>query len=169
MTPRFVPLAAIALAALGLAAPAVADGGHRRSLTLTATSTNTAPLVQHPPSCDASGQCVGSYSSANTMTGDLIGTLVVEGNVQFVLGRTTAQQHNLQLFEGTVAGCGRGSFVMVLPLQPISLVGPSVARASIVDGSGTGDLARLRGTVEASFTPSPQGGGVGGYTLKVRC
>lgn len=171
MKRRLASLGASALALVALAPPATADsGGGRRTLTLRARSASSGPVVQHPPACDASGQCIGSYSSANSVTGDLSGTLVVEGLVQLFVAQTTAKQTNVQLFNGTVARCGTGTFVVQLPLQAISLVGPSTSTdAAIIEGSGTGGLTGISGQVEQTFTPAPQGGGVGDLTFRIRC
>ena len=171
MKHRLAPLGAIALAVVAVASPAFADssGGGRRSLTLHSRTTNSGPLVQHPAACDATGQCIGTYSSPNSVTGDLSGTLNVEGIVQLVVGQPVAKQGNVQLFNGTVAGCGTGTFVMHLPLQPISLIEPTSSDASIIDGTGTGELAGITGKVREGFTPDPLGGGVGDFTFKIRC
>ena len=171
MKPRLAALGAIALATVALAPPALADsGGGRRLPTLRARSVNSGPIVQHAPACDATGQCIASYSSPNTVSGDLTGTLAVEGLVHLVAGQPVANQGNVQLFSGTVAGCGSGTFVVQLPLQPISFVARSVSTgASIVKGSGTGELAGISGDAEEAFTPDPQGGGVGDLTFKIRC
>jgi hypothetical protein len=170
--PHLVALGIVLAVTTVAVPPAVADAGGRagtRWTALHATTTSDGPLVQHPPTCDATGQCVGSYTSLNTVSGDLTGTVAVEGVVQFVAGNTTVRQANLQLFTVAVAGCGSGTFTVELPFQPISLVEPSASAAVIVEGSGTGDLAGIRGRASATFTPSPQGGGTGGYTFKIRC
>lgn len=171
MNARLASLGAAAVAVAVLALPAGADaGGGRRPARLHARTVNAGPIVQHAPVCDATGQCIGSYSSANMVSGDLVGSLAVEGIAQLVLGRTVLNQGNVQLFSGTVAGCGTGTFVVQLPLQPISLVAPSTSvGATILEGSGTGELEGISGKVEQTFTPDPQGGGVGDFVFKIRC
>lgn len=171
MKPRLAPLGAIALAIVVLAPPAFADsGGGRRSVTLHARSVNSGPIVQHAPACDATGQCIASYSAPNAVSGDLTGTLAVEGILHLVVGQTVAKQGNVQLFSGTVAGCGSGTFVVQLPLQPISFTAPSVSTgAKIIQGSGTGGLIGISGGGKQTFTPDPQGGGVGDLAFKIRC
>ena len=168
---RLVSLLTVAVATVVAVPPAVAGStGGRRSMTLQARSANAGPVVQQPPACDATGQCIGTYSASSTMSGDLTGTLAVEAVVHLVFGNTTVSQANLQLFSGTVEGCGTGTFVIQLPLQPISLVAPSVSTGvSIVKGSGTGDLTGISGTVVEGFTPDPAGGGTGDFTFKIRC
>jgi hypothetical protein len=128
-------------------------------LKVTATGKGPLPTFGEQTCADAGTPCVLPARGSQTWSGDL------EGNVLSLTGGTAHSSSGvrfvaarLDVFTGTVKGCGTGSFV---------LVGREIVNATegggageIVDGFGTGDLANLTGTFEGE-------GGVVGDGIQV--
>lgn len=111
-------------------------------------------------SCDPSGRCLISYSiGTGTLTGDAQGEIVSYGTMYFdpVALRYTGSSY--QLFTGHVDGCGDGTFVMALPSFKGGVLTPTTASGEVVVGSGTGELAGVKGKVTDVFTTLADGSG----------
>jgi hypothetical protein len=92
-------------------------------------------------------------SVTQAFTGDLAGTASIE-SLSFYREDQTADIVGLQRFEGTL-GDKTGTFVM---RSDATFDGTTAAGSvTIVDGSGTGDLAGLSGSGEWSAVSGPEG------------
>jgi Protein of unknown function (DUF3224) len=143
------------------------DRTHRVRATFEATSGAPVPSA---PTCDPDGNCVIPYTIAEaTYTGDMRGSSTTSGVlvVDAATGYTTGTSY--QLFTGEITGCGTGTVVIALP-EFESLPGePIIATGSIVDGSGTGGLDRVSGTITNVFTSDASGAGSAVGRIDLRC
>jgi hypothetical protein len=73
-----------------------------------------------------------------------------------------------ELFEGTVEGCGTGTFT-VLTHETIEPSGTAQGHWLIPASSGTGDLSRLTGTGTSTGSYAPDGAGGGQLSGRVSC
>jgi hypothetical protein len=125
-----------------LAAPP--DGGHG---TRDVAFTTTVAIVGGDAGCDPTDptRCGGTFRSIRTFSGDLTGTAYLVGSA-VLLSDATYQGQDVAQFTGEVAGCGRGTLLIleVGVLDPAT--GANHGTWTIVPGRGTGDLALTSGS-----------------------
>ena len=96
--------------------------------------------------CDSAGSCLWPSALNNTVSGDWAGTSIQSG-----VGHLSTDPASpgyagtaLELFRGTIAGCGAGTLVL---RSTAALAGAELTRQwEIVPGYGTGALAAARGS-----------------------
>jgi len=153
------------LAATLVTAPAgAAPGRSLPPITATAVATTTPGA----PACDPTGRCVVPWQSTSAVTGGLQGEALSFGSLVTddpAAGTYTSTHY--ALFTGAVEGCGSGTVVFYFP--PVAgSPGAFRGRIEVHAGSGTGDLAGLRGSGTYQVTPSATGS-LTELTLKLRC
>jgi Protein of unknown function (DUF3224) len=163
----YIGSVALALIAVPFANPVrSAASDHMRTLKLTTSSVSGAPTIG-APTCDPSGHCQLGYAITSTFSGDLTGTSKTDG-VTFVDPATLILKGtSMNLFSGSVKGCGTGTFVMHYPLFD-GVPGPYSVSGVILEGSGTGDLVGITGTLDSDYVPDPVAP-TSQTRLKVRC
>lgn len=168
---RPITLAVAASVVLGTAASAgyvhAHDRTHRVRADFEAVSGAPTPSA---PACDPEGNCVVPYSIGEaTYSGGVRGTSVTAGIL--VLDATTGYSTgtSYQLFTGEIVGCGTGTVVIALPEFESVPGEPIIAKGSIVDGSGTGGLDRVSGTITNVFTSDASGAGSAVGRVDLRC
>jgi Protein of unknown function (DUF3224) len=150
---------AIVLAALPIHVAAAA--GSQGTQHLQAHALNIS--IPEVAACDPAGRCIGTYTGTSTLTGDLTGSFL---NYGAVYGDLTAYWNvNLSLFQGDVEGCGTGTVVFSFPLDGPN---PVDGHFTVIEGSGTGDLAGMTGTGRYHLTATASGID-GQLSLRVRC
>jgi hypothetical protein len=106
------------------------------------------PSTVGAPACDPAGHCMFPYSVnfdpvKSVSTGDVAGTWVGSGGAT-VIG-TALYSSALATFNGTVTGCGTGSFLLRLDSKSFLDGSPGTTTWTIEKGSGTGDLVNITG------------------------
>ena len=97
------------------------------------------------PNRDPSGRCVISWSGVSTVTGGLVGEDRATGVLVLDDQMTGSYETtSYSIFKGSVDGCGTGSMVLYFPSVEAGAV-PFEGRVEIRRGSGTADLAGIRG------------------------
>jgi len=115
---------------------------------------------------DTPATCHGTASGDATYAGGWTGTSHYE--YRFVIAATGAYTVDIiERFEGIVAGCGNGTFV-VRTHELIEPTGVAQGRWVIARG-GTGDLLALTGTGSSAAVYAPDGTGDGTITGAVTC
>jgi hypothetical protein len=150
----------------GIASAAPRAEAKTRSVRLSATAAS-GPTVPGNPTCDPSGRCALGYSITSTYSGDLTGQSVTNGVLYIDPATFVSQGTSLELFTGAVKGCGTGTFVVHYPLFS-SGGGVITASATILSGSGTGDLAGISGTIKSEYTATANGAS-SQLKLQIRC
>ena len=143
--------AALGLAvALSIGAGASGSAGNDPAGAPTARPTHKLHAVyeQQPPTigtpvCSPGTSCVIPFALLGTSTGDLEGTTAQAGAASRLPDGSLYANSTL-VFTGTVAGCGTGTVTM--RSTGFNRGGVTSGSIEIIEGSGTGDLARLRGT-----------------------
>jgi hypothetical protein len=135
------------------------DGGHGSRHVEFAS---TVQIVGGDSACDPTdpARCAGTYRVIRTFTGDLTGTAYVAGSA-VLMGDRTYQGQDVAQFTGEVAGCGKGTLIMLEAGVPDPATGTSAGTWTIVAGRGTGDLAQTSGAGSADSAT--------GATGTVRC
>jgi hypothetical protein len=126
-----------------IATAAPPDGGHgTRQVAFTAT----VAVVGGDAACDPTDptRCAGTFRAVRTLSGDLAGTAYAAGSA-VVLPDGKYQGQAIVQFTGEVAGCGRGTLLMLEAGVLDPATGGSEGTWTIVDGQGTGDLAHTTG------------------------
>lgn len=72
------------------------------------------------------------------------------------------------IYTGTVAGCGTGTLV-ILSTGRGTIDGKGTSKWEVVDGLGSGELARLRGSGTTTLGPDSAGASVATVTGHVTC
>lgn len=114
-------------------------------------------------------QCVSFRAASTTLTGELQGTGTGRVGVWSAIenGQVGASDlEGVQLFTGTVAGCGSGSFAWALSGQT-SGAPPFETQLRIIAGSGSGELSGISGRGSSSL--SGTGPLTGTITFRVHC
>jgi len=129
--------------------------------------TQPAPVVS-PPVCDATGNCVVSYSIVTTDpgSGDIVGTSVLVGTGVRLPDGSLYGNSTIK-FTGTFKGCGSGSLAM--RSTGFNRGGATSGEIVIVPGSGTGDLAGLEGSGVVVDGIADGTGAAGGVEMRIRC
>lgn len=173
-----VPIASVALLALGATAPGAA-----------AAQTKTVPIEAHlsaytdpssfMPGCPSNCERT-YYSGTGKYTGDLVGDLAFAGySYRREDGKLASHEDN-NLFgagpvQGTVVGCGSGTFRYTAdgvfndpgPAQGGVLTGEEFVE--VIPGSGTGELTGLTGSLYGTFVVPPDGSLQVDYTGTFTC
>ena len=146
-------------------APVAARDGD--ASTITFHSATDIPALA-PTVCDADNSCVWPTTLRESMTGDLQGTSVQAG-----VGRLSTDPAApgyaataLDIFRGTVTGCGEGTLV----LRSTSMLAGTVLTQQweVVEGYGSGALSAVRGSGTGTATRKSDGtygGGTGTGTI----
>ena len=161
-----VAVAAVAALAVGLAPSADArDGGGRHHYEGTPTET-----IIGSPICDAAGMCVVPFQFRNTYSGDVVGTEVSAGQI-VATGPADGPGSAMSVLTATVAGCpGEGSVMLRWTVQfGVTTVGQNTGTYLVVEGSGTGGLATIKGGGSFVTTVQPDGSTTSEFTAKFRC
>lgn len=164
------PAAAVALLGGALAGMAGAEDSHHGREGGQVVAQVSQSGVTSEPSCTTSrDQCIAFRASSTTLEGGLRGTAIgrVGAWVAVENGQPGASVlGGVQLFTGTVEGCGTGSFAWtVLGQQTDSPTFESQLR--IIDGSGSGELSGISGKGSASL--SGDGPVTGTISFRLRC
>ena len=122
-------------------------------------------VVSTAPTCDTTGRCNFGITATFAMTGSLSGTGV--GTLAVVLSGADVYSTGMSSFLGTVARCGTGGFVYRSVGDVVGGV-YQPATWEIVPGSGTGDLAGIRGEGTAVTTGAVPGAAYR-FSGTVRC
>ena len=161
------PLAIVTSMLVPLSAAASAEGRARTvHVTGTGVSDPNAPIGL---SCDATGRCLVSTLIPGSITGDVHGGTTARGASYGNLVTGDYFGSSVLMIDGSVTGCGTGSFTLSLADFSGNLALPAPATGVVVPGSGTGDLARVSGRAAFVFTPGEAGAGTYTYTMKLRC
>jgi hypothetical protein len=127
-------------------------------LDVTVTGKGPLPTFGEKTCAEAGEPCIMPTTGSQSWSGDLEGSVISAtggfadaSGVRFVAAR-------IDVFTGTVKGCGTGSFVVVS--QEIVDATEGSGDGEVVAGFGTGDLAKLSGTFEGE-------GGVAGEGIEV--
>ena len=128
-----------------------------------------APPCSAWTSVPSKGTCrgLGRNTGPERITGDW------QGQSEYAYGFfTLASGHShgsgVDYFTGTISGCGTGSVVYQAVFSYESK-GNFQGQWQMIEGSGTGDLAGLRGTGKFSQVTKPDGSTVGDYSGTVYC
>jgi hypothetical protein len=154
------------VASVGLAPRAGADDGGRPSRVSGAIE--FADPVVSPLSCDAALHCVVGLSATNQWSGGLQGTS--SSREIIAVDQTTgwATFESFELFTGHVQGCGDGSFTMRGSISR-SFPSPGTGTLEVLPGTGSGDLAGVRGRGTFSVTPTGPTSATSTFVLDLRC
>ncbi|HEV2173577.1 MAG TPA: DUF3224 domain-containing protein [Nitrospira sp.] len=128
-----------------------------------------APPCSAWTSVPTKGTCrgLGRNTGPETITGDWQGqSEYAYGFFIFPSGHSYGS--GLDHFSGTISGCGTGSVVYRAPFSSDSK-GNVQGQWQMIEGSGTGGLAGLRGTGTFSQITKPDGSTVGDYSGTVYC
>jgi hypothetical protein len=115
--------------------------------------TNVGPLPVFGTQICQAKHCLLPSTETGTFHGDLEGTHIT-GSYGVPNGAGVAAAR-VDLFIGTVKGCGRGTFVALGTEEATATSG--VGSADIAVGYGTGDLARLAGHIRGTGTVGADG------------
>ncbi len=103
-------------------------------------------IVGGGQNCDPTtpSRCIGSFQNVRTYTGGMTGTSYSSGTA--ALG-SDGLYHGvaIELFTGTVDGCGDGTLVIRQTGDLDPMTGGGTGSWTIVDDAGTGDLAHASG------------------------
>ena len=135
--------------------------GREIHATSTADSTKVGDSI-----CDSQQHCMIPLSVTGTYTGDLSGTSISHGAGALV-GTKYAAGGTL-IFTGAVAGCGTGTMVIV-DTGVGSTDGTATSEWEIVDGFGSGDLARVQGSGTTTTAKSSDGSFTATLTGRITC
>jgi hypothetical protein len=129
--------------------------------------TQPAPVVS-PPVCDATGNCVVSYSIVTTDPGrgDIVGTSVLVGTGVRLPDGSLYGNSTIK-FTGTFEGCGSGSLAM--RSTGFNRGGATSGEIVIVPGSGTGDLVGIEGSGVVVGGTADGNGAAGAVEMRIRC
>lgn len=164
------PVAAAVLLGGGLAGIAEAGdtGRSRHGGTVVARVSQTG--VVSDPACTANAdQCIVFRAATTTLTGGLEGTAAGRvGAWAAIEGGQPGESvlAGVQLFTGTVEGCGTGSFAWTVVGQ-LTATPPFESELRIIDGSGTGELTGLSGRGSASLDGMEPVNGT--ISFRIRC
>lgn len=131
-----------------LMASAQGDGDH-----VSIQSSPTSFINADPGTCDPitfapkTGQlfCIESLTGTNTLTGDFVGTDLIEVSV-LVYADGSSNFTDYESWTGTVTGHGTGSFILLETDGILHADGSATTKVRIVNGTGTGDLAGITGS-----------------------
>ena len=126
----------------------------------TFTSFRCAP-ASAPSTCHGTAEGIAAYAGGWTGTSHYVYRFLVAPS-----GTVTVEIS--ELFEGTVEGCGTGTF-MVLTHETIEPSGTAQGHWVIPASSGTDDLSLLTGTGTSTGSYAPDGAGGGQLTGRVSC
>jgi hypothetical protein len=147
---RRLPVAAVAaLAVLASGSSPVgagSDGGHgTRQVELTQSSP---VLVGGDFGCDPTDptRCGATFRNLRTLSGDFTGTAYQVGTAA-LLPDGIYQGVGLQLFTGTVDGCGTGTLTIVETGRLDPVTGATWGTWEITAGQGTGELTDVSGSL----------------------
>ncbi len=118
--------------------------------------------------CDAGGHCVGNVSLQVEWQGGLSGTSQSRSALAYEPGTSMASFTAFDLFTGDVAGCGHGSMTIVGAITR-PLLSPGTGTLSVLEGTGSGDLAGISGQGTYSVTPTSPTTATAEFSLKLRC
>ena len=162
-------LATATIVAAMLTPASAASAAIPRHIALAATYTG-GPDTITSFRCDpasAPSTCHGTAEGAATYAGGWSGTSHYV--YRFLLAPSgTVTVEISELFEGTVEGCGTGTFT-VLTREPIEPSGMAQGHWVIPASSGAHDLSRLTGTGTSTGSYAPDGAGGGQLTGRVSC
>lgn len=157
------------LAAMLTAASGAAGASPRGHLALAASYTggpDTITSLRCVPA-SAPSTCHGTAEGAATYAGGWSGTS--HYTYRFLVAPSgTVTVEIRELFEGTVEGCGAGTF-SVLTHETIGPSGMAQGRWVIPAASGTDDLSHLSGTGTSTGSYAPDGSGAGHLIGRVSC
>jgi hypothetical protein len=143
---RGIFAATIALTALGVR-PVIASAEHVSVQSSPTTFTNADPGTCDPITfAPKTGQlfCIESLTGTNTLTGDFVGTDLIEVSV-LVYADGSSNFTDYESWTGTVTGHGTGSFILLETDGILHADGSATTKVRIVNGTGTGDLAGITG------------------------
>jgi hypothetical protein len=164
---RRVLFGVITVATLSVGAfsmPAGASGGFR-VVSVSSTSTSSAPVVTAGPTCDPAGRCLAGYTLTADLSGAMQGTLVNDGTSWLEAGFSTFHVAIIGLFAGSVEGCGEGTMALSYPLT-LGGSAPFSGQLEVIAGSGTGAFDGASGTGTYTFDQST---GSSQTFLRLRC
>ncbi len=145
------------------------QGGRPRGGGTVVAQVSQSGVSSEPVCTTGREQCIAFRASTTTMTGGLDGSAV--GRVGAWVAVEDGQPSSsvlagVQLFTGTVDGCGTGSFAWTV-VGELTDASPFESQLRIVEGSGSGELSGISGRGAASLTGD--GPIVGTITFRVRC
>jgi uncharacterized protein DUF3224 len=128
-----------------------------------------APPCSAWTSIPSKGTCrgLGRNTGPETITGDWQGHSEYTYGF-FILPSGCSYSSGVDHFTGTIRGCGTGSVVYQVSFSSDSK-GNFQGKWQMIEGSGTGDMAGLRGTGTFSQITKPDGSTVGDYSGTVYC
>jgi hypothetical protein len=162
-------LASVAILAAMLTPASAANAATPRHIALAATYTGGPDTITSfrcvpaaaPSTCHGTAEGVATYAGGWTGTSHYVYRFLVAPS-----GTVTVEIS--ELIEGTVEGCGTGTFT-VLTHETIEPSGTAQGRWVIPAASGTDDLSGLSGTGTSTGSYAPDGAGGGQLSGRVSC
>lgn len=161
------PAAAAALIGGALAGMAGADdGGHRRNGGQVVAQVSQSGVSSEPTCTTSRDQCIAFRASSTTLNGGLQGTANGRVGAWVAVESGASVLAGVQLFTGSVEGCGTGSFAWTV-VGELTDSPTFESQLRIIDGSGSGELTGISGRGSASLTGD--GPVSGTISFRVRC
>jgi hypothetical protein len=174
----FLIASALAVAA-GSVTPSLPAGASnseegRKVLHGTVSSTPAQLLGRGPSGCvdlnPDTGRCLLAFSQEDTYSGDMVGQDTDAGSLSLQLSTLSGDVVALATFRGTVRGCPSPGTATLRVVGRIGVTpGRDIGTVEVIDGAGSGGLARLQGSGQFESTVHADGTVTGTEDLIVSC